>query len=463
MPRRTSSHPKPKLFTIPTLTVKSYYVALGALFVLSTVLHFYLLRTHLHFDIDEATHTSIIWSIWHNHHLVSKGPPASGDTGLYHGAYYYYLYLIPAVISHGNPLGLAVFTIILSLISIPLLAESIREIYGKREALLVTALYIVSYYAIIYSRWIWNPNSIPFFTALSLFALSKIIKGKPRFLILFFFAIGSITQLHVGGLQFIPILLCMIPLLYRFVKGAKLWISSLVAFLIPWLPTIYHELAHNFELLRAMHKLLQSPAHISLLDHAQNGLDYFDLMFRSILQLHWPFSLIILTTAMVALASQIVTTRKKIEVLFPAYLALVLGFAFFTYSFYPGILYLHLSEQLFVLFPVLCLFFFRVLLERKETMAVAAILVIVSAVANWNLYYKDVVQGTREFETVNKICQVMRDQKLRDAEITVNNKVNPMYATYLCGEQYGITLGSSTKISFTTDFRDTFNYVVQAN
>jgi hypothetical protein len=67
---------------------------LAVLLLLGTYARFYGLRSHLHFDIDEADHTQIIYNIFHDRHIVLKGPPTSDDSNLYHGAYYYYLYLL---------------------------------------------------------------------------------------------------------------------------------------------------------------------------------------------------------------------------------------------------------------------------------------------------------------------------------------------------------------------------------
>jgi len=372
------------------------------------------------------------------------------------------------VLFYGSPLGPALFTVILSVTSVWLLAKAAETMYGRGIALTAAFLYGVSYYAIIYSRWIWNPNTIPFFTALSLFALSRAIKGSdgkkgnPWYLVLFSFAVGAISQLHVGELLYVPIFVLLIPWIPRITKNHKIWAWSITAFLLPWVPTIIHELRHNFELIRGLIAMLQSPAHIPLIAHAEKGYDYFSLMFRFILQVPEVLFWVMFTTGAAALLIQLQKTRPKSEMVFPLYIILTLLISYLTYAFYPGILFLHLSEQLFVIFPLLAAFFFQVLYTRREALLAALILFIFIVNNNMVIYTRDIVHGTREYPTIQRICRTIKDARANNVEIVVNKKFNPIYATYLCEREYGINAGSTTRFVFTTNFKDTFEYSVES-
>lgn len=438
---------------------RSYAILLVLIMVAGAVLRFYQLTTHLHFDIDEATHTNTIYSIWRDHHLISKGPPASGDTALYHGAYYYYLYLIPAILAHGNPLGLAAFTIVLSVAAIWLLAHSTEMMFGRTAALAASFVYMISYFGIIYSRWIWNPNSIPFFMALSLYALAQLSKGQKRYLILFSFAVASITQLHVGGLVFLPVAVGMMPLLIKQVREVRIWTASTVAFLIPWVPTIYHELAHGFELVHALIKMLHSPTHDSLMHHAVRGFDYLDFMFKVVTQL--PHLMFLLVTIGAAAFLYFQARDHPERRLMIWYLFLVMLFSHLVYSFYPGILYIHVSEHLFIVYPLLVGLFIADLAKDRVLLWTIPVLLLTILHLNWPLYVGDVVSGEAQYGMIKRTCQTISHNGDASATVLFNNRENPIPVTYICKTQFSVASPGFVHYLVKTNFKDQYSITRQ--
>ncbi|MCA9987381.1 MAG: hypothetical protein KDE59_23900 [Anaerolineales bacterium] len=82
------------------------------------------------------------------------------------------------------------------------LALYARWLFGWRVAILATLLLATNPWAVHYSRFIWNPNPIPFFATLLLFSLIAIVLDRQRALhiVLMGFSLAAITQLHLSGL-----------------------------------------------------------------------------------------------------------------------------------------------------------------------------------------------------------------------------------------------------------------------
>lgn len=436
---------------------RSYSIAVFAIIALGTVLRFWALRTHLHFDIDEATHTNIIWGIWRDHNLIAQGPPASGDTALYHGAFYYYLYLIPAIISRGNPLGLATFTILLSISTIWLIARFAELLWNRQVALLSSFIYAVSYFAIIYSRWIWNPNSIPFFMALSLWCLALLTRGKKNALILFAFSVASITQLHVGGFVFLPVIICMIPVLLPLARDLRIRVMSVIAFVIPWLPTIYNELKLDFPLTRALFHMLKNPSYVSLTDHAIRGFDYLDFMYKVVTQQPHIVFLFIFVSALTLLFWRYRTHASTRPV--TLYIVLVLLFSFAVYAFYPGILYIHVSEHLFVIFALLTGIALGYLVQHRVFLPAVIIFMLSVAHLSWPLYADDVVHGDAQFGAIRQVCQIIQDNHDTNVTIVFNNSVNPISVTYVCQTMYNVQSPGAIVYDVHTNYKEQFTLI----
>lgn len=427
--------------------------------LVSGYMRFYGLTTHLHLDIDEATHTQTIYSIYKDHHILLKGPPASGDTTLYHGAFYYYLYLPAAIIGQGNPLALAIFTILLSIASVPLLYFGLESSFGKKTALLVAILYGLSYSVILYSRWIWNPNTIPFFFSLAIFSLSQLSKNKKWYLVPFLFALGAISQLHVGSV-FIPLLIIpMLPFLLKITKDKKVWVWAIVALIIPWLPTIGEELRHGFPLIMGFKDMLSGTgSKMTTWDHMLKGYNYFVFMFDNVTRLGQYFFIISILAALSLLIYKLKDFRETGKILVPFFLLMSYIYVFATSGYYSGILFIHFAEEIFVLMPIALGIFVGFLLENYATILPGIFIIYLSLSNNWAWYQKDIVFGDEQFGTEKRICQIIQNEGAQNVSIYVNNMANPVYITYVCQDLFRINPGLDASYHFETNFKDTLQY-----
>jgi hypothetical protein len=189
------------------------------LVVLITFLLILLLATYLRlaminlaeFKSDEAGTAFVVKHMVQNGTIPLLGPGLT--TGGNIGPIYYYILAIPFFFSE-NPVIASAFVALLNLVGLVVTFLFARKFFTCRIALITTALYSVSPFAILYSRKIWNPDiSFPFVIIVMYCLYSLSIERKGRYIIPLFAAYAVLVETQ-------PITIFLAPvLLYYVLKG----------------------------------------------------------------------------------------------------------------------------------------------------------------------------------------------------------------------------------------------------
>ena len=214
---------------------------LGGIFLLAFFLRAYHFEEWLRFNEDQMRDGLIVDSILAGEELPLLGPKAGG-TDFKLGPAFYYLeasgtWLVSPLLS-STPVALALPVLLFSLLFLFLFFRIAELLFTRHVALLSTFLLGVSFFAIKYSRFAWNPNLVPFFGLFSLYALFKILTQKEmrwRWPVLAGISIGIGIQLHVLLFLILPTLF-LLTLLFALrkklpLKRAFLVTSCIVVFL----------------------------------------------------------------------------------------------------------------------------------------------------------------------------------------------------------------------------------------
>ncbi len=154
-------------------------IILIAIFCVGIFLRTYNFSENIFFEIDQARDYKLIDKVLTNG--IGDFPlvgPMAGGTFFRLGSLFY----LPALIS-SKIFGLSIFSmvlpeLILSILTIPLFYFLLKEFFEKRISLYLTALFSVSLFAVEYAYFSWNPNSIPFFLALSFYSLLRYSRSE---------------------------------------------------------------------------------------------------------------------------------------------------------------------------------------------------------------------------------------------------------------------------------------------
>ncbi|MDD3486842.1 MAG: glycosyltransferase family 39 protein [Candidatus Moranbacteria bacterium] len=173
--------------------------------------------------------------------------PKAGGTQFRLGPAFYWIGITSAKIFGNAPEKMAYPDLFASILAIPLLFFFLEKYFGKKTALSLTAVFSVSAYAIFYSRFAWNPNSLPFWTLLALYALNEVFSEKSNrkylWAALAGAAIGIDVQLHTTMLVVFPItvLVLFAYFIFRNKKYAKYFLVIVAVALFFNIPQILNE------------------------------------------------------------------------------------------------------------------------------------------------------------------------------------------------------------------------------
>ncbi|MFZ2187736.1 MAG: glycosyltransferase family 39 protein [Candidatus Moraniibacteriota bacterium] len=164
----------------------------------------------LRFNADQSRDAVVVSDYLDGTETLPLLGPKAGGTGFRVGPAFYYFQIAGAKIFGNDPDKMAYPDLLFSLLAIPLLFFFLRKYFDIRTALLLTAIFSVSFYAIKYSRFAWNPNSLPFWSLLFLSGLHAVMTAKEEawkgWAVLTGVALGIGVQLHTLSLLLFPMM-----------------------------------------------------------------------------------------------------------------------------------------------------------------------------------------------------------------------------------------------------------------
>ncbi len=182
-------------------------------------------------------------------------------SGIFHGPVYYYLAALPFALGRGNPLIVAAFLIFLQSIAVVAVYKLAVAFAKRRQAGIICAgLFAVSFQAIVYARWVANPQlSIPL-SVLFMFALMRFLEGNKKYLVAAAFLYGLLGQAEFINFLLFGVIGAVIFFAYlkHFIKTPwSVWgISIAVGLATSFGTYILFDLRHQFLITKSIIGLL---------------------------------------------------------------------------------------------------------------------------------------------------------------------------------------------------------------
>lgn len=206
----------------------------------------------LQFSPDQARDALIVEGALEGKASLPLIGPQAGNTSFSVGPLYYEAQYLSAKIFGAHPGALAYPDLFFAILAIPFLFLFLRKYFDIKISLGLVAILSISYFAIINSRFASNPNSIPFFVLLFLFAILEIMEAKDSKKILFWYAVLGIAtgvgfQLHTLLVFTLPatILLVLMWLIRKKMFSGKGFVIMIVFFLLLNIGQLISELKTN--------------------------------------------------------------------------------------------------------------------------------------------------------------------------------------------------------------------------
>lgn len=294
--------------------MRKKYLFWALLFIIGIALRFYLIPQNLFFGPEQGIDFAVMKRIAVDHDLTLIG--AKTDvSGVFHGPIYYYLSIIPFLLSGGSPVFILFWFICINTCTIFIIYRLGFEITTKRAGIIAAILFTFSYGAIVYSRWLsTHPLSFPLATGFIL-SIILFLKGNKYGLYAAAIIFGLLGQAEFLHFLFYGVLVLFIILWYRsyFLKLTKrqVLIASLLLIIFSSSNYILFDIKHNFLITGSLIKLLRGGSGYYIPFFSVIGLS-MKVFISSITQFLFPISslltfLILLTSVL----SVIITNTNK--------------------------------------------------------------------------------------------------------------------------------------------------------
>ncbi len=172
-------------------------------------------RDFLHFQLDQSRDSLLIKEVYEKgiSSLPLLGPRAGGSFLRLGPFYYYLLYLTVLITRSTDPSVFAIPDILAGVLLVPALYVLLKKILNSKWSLITTFLAVNSTFLITYDRFSWNPNMMPLFSALAMYAFLRYFETKKqgekksvwKWAGILGLVVGFFTQLHFVAFVALPI------------------------------------------------------------------------------------------------------------------------------------------------------------------------------------------------------------------------------------------------------------------
>ncbi|WP_161977868.1 ArnT family glycosyltransferase [Dictyobacter kobayashii] len=197
-----------------------------------------------------------------------------------------YLLMIPAAVS-SDPLAGVFMTAFLMVVSVLLTYLFVRRYYGRVAATIAALSYATLFRAVVYSRFMWDQNFLPFFIVLFFMALfSGIIDRKKGWFLSALILLGILVQLHASTI----LLLVPLALAYIFAPGTirkRDYLFGGLALFLLYFPYFANEVKIHFsDIIAYLHAPKKTVLDMEALQFYQAFLNPYKLLSEQY-PLHW--------------------------------------------------------------------------------------------------------------------------------------------------------------------------------
>lgn len=243
--------------------LKKWHI-LGIIFIIALVVRFCYFKQNIYFGFDEARDALVAENIYLKGDFKLIGPPASGDTGLFHGPAYWYLVGPLYVLSSGNLYVVSAIFRLINALGIFLVFAIAKKIFSKKAAYIAAFLYAISFeqsqYAIYFSK---EALALICWLMIMLVVVSiykKESRSKIWGLPIIAACFGLMIQFNIiyagYGVGLMALFFLILPQLKQI--KIKSWILAGLAFVLTLSTYIVEELKYNFREIRAAVGLMHS-------------------------------------------------------------------------------------------------------------------------------------------------------------------------------------------------------------
>ena len=237
---------------------------LGVIFIVALLVRFYSFKETIYFGFDEARDALVAQEIYLKGHLKLIGPPATGDTGLFHGPAYWYMVGPLYILAGGNLYVVSTVFRLINALGIFLVFAIAKKLFSRKTGYLAAFIYAISFEQSQYSIYVGKESLalicwlMIMYTVVSIYKNDKWTKkiGLPIIAACY----GMMIQFNIiyagYGLGLIVLSLILLPQIKKI--GIRSWLTAGVIFVLTLSTYILAEFKYNFREIRSALNLIHS-------------------------------------------------------------------------------------------------------------------------------------------------------------------------------------------------------------
>lgn len=177
---------------------KQWWGILLALTLIAFAVRWYRLPDNLFFGFEQGRDFLRVEQISQLKDFVLVGPKTD-MAGIFHGVWYYYLLVLPFLVSGGSPLFAAACLVAMSSVTPAIMFLLLSDITGQKKwGVVAGVISMFSYELVIYSRWLSNVTLAVPCMALSLWAVWRYqVTGRQHFILLATLSAAMAAQFEI--------------------------------------------------------------------------------------------------------------------------------------------------------------------------------------------------------------------------------------------------------------------------
>ncbi|MEA1926259.1 MAG: hypothetical protein U9M90_03410 [Patescibacteria group bacterium] len=228
---------------------------LAAIMLVAFFVRIWNLNDMLCFKMDQARDAAIIQNTFEQGpgYLPLLGPRSAGTFLRLGPVFYYFQYISTQITQSIEPVVLVYPDILFSVLAIPLFFVFLSQFFTRGTSVILSGLFGLSFIAVQYGRFAWNPNQTVFWSILFLLCVYKtaIFKNRRKagwWLIGAAASYGVLSQLHFTALLIFPIVTLLFWMFYR-PSRIKLafWIGAFAVLTVFYIPMMLSETITGFD------------------------------------------------------------------------------------------------------------------------------------------------------------------------------------------------------------------------
>lgn len=284
-------------------------MSLVVVFGISLIVRFFAFKETIYFGFDEARDALVSESIYLKGDLRLIGPPATGETGLYHGPAYWYLVGPLYILFQGNLYLIAGLFKVINALGVLLVYLIGKKLFSERVGLLASFLYAISFEQSQYATYVGKESIALILWLIIMLVIVSIYKKESRALKyglpLIALCYGLMLQFNIIYVGFGLGIFSMVAVLLHHFKRVEVetWLLSIFVFGMTLSTYILAEIKYDFREITSAVKLIRSGFGIMSEGESKYHLYWgkFLTMFRDNLmglnlEVQWQFMVLVVTT-----------------------------------------------------------------------------------------------------------------------------------------------------------------------